>query len=164
MLTPFLSPSLPFLPFPSLFPSFITIFPLLLLLFLLSLLNIHHLCTIFLPIFPSPQFCHFYPYLHFSSFLSFPILALTCPQPFAPFRPLRRPLLHTLTRPPPPASSLAQVLSRSLPRQVDVGTRNQCRDVYSKIRTSKIDEDLYASQALQITEKDGKFQVKRQTV
>ncbi|KAK8722611.1 hypothetical protein OTU49_012128 [Cherax quadricarinatus] len=42
--------------------------------------------------------------------------------------------------------------------QVDVGSRSQCRDVYSKIRSSKIDEDLYASQALQITEKDGKFQ------
>lgn len=43
--------------------------------------------------------------------------------------------------------------------QVDVASRSQCRDVYSKIRSSKIDEDLYASQALQITEKDGKFQV-----
>lgn len=42
--------------------------------------------------------------------------------------------------------------------KVDVGTRSKCRDVYSKIRSSKIDEDLYASQALQITEKDGKFQ------
>lgn len=42
--------------------------------------------------------------------------------------------------------------------KVDVGSRNHCRDVYTKIRRSKIDEDLYASQALQITEKDGKFQ------
>ncbi|KAK3857389.1 hypothetical protein Pcinc_036358 [Petrolisthes cinctipes] len=42
--------------------------------------------------------------------------------------------------------------------KVDVGTRSECRDLYSKIRSSKIDEDLYASQALQITEKDGKFQ------
>jgi len=42
--------------------------------------------------------------------------------------------------------------------KVDQGSRSQCRDVYSKIRSSKIDEDLYASQALQITEKDGKFQ------
>ncbi|XP_045118937.1 protein lethal(2)essential for life-like [Portunus trituberculatus] len=42
--------------------------------------------------------------------------------------------------------------------QVDVASRSKCRDVYSKIRSSKIDEDLYASQALQITEKDGKFQ------
>ncbi|XP_050692686.1 protein lethal(2)essential for life-like isoform X4 [Eriocheir sinensis] len=42
--------------------------------------------------------------------------------------------------------------------KVDVGSRNHCRDVYTKIRSSKIDEDLYASQALQITEKDGKFQ------
>ncbi|XP_045581530.1 protein lethal(2)essential for life isoform X2 [Procambarus clarkii] len=42
--------------------------------------------------------------------------------------------------------------------KVDVGTRSECRDLYSRIRTSKIDEDLYASQALQITEKDGKFQ------
>ncbi|KAG7160679.1 protein lethal(2)essential for life-like [Homarus americanus] len=42
--------------------------------------------------------------------------------------------------------------------KVDVGSRTQCRDLYSKIRSSKIDEDLYASQALQITEKDGKFQ------
>jgi len=42
--------------------------------------------------------------------------------------------------------------------KVDDGSRSQCRDVYSKIRSSKIDEDLYASQALQITEKDGKFQ------
>ncbi|KAK4298299.1 hypothetical protein Pmani_029339 [Petrolisthes manimaculis] len=42
--------------------------------------------------------------------------------------------------------------------KVDVGSRSQCRDVYSKIRSSKIDEDLYASQALQITEKEGKFQ------
>lgn len=42
---------------------------------------------------------------------------------------------------------------------MDQGSRTQCRDVYSKIRTSKIDEDLYASQALQINEKDGKFQV-----
>nr|XP_053650309.1 probable basic-leucine zipper transcription factor N [Cherax quadricarinatus] len=42
--------------------------------------------------------------------------------------------------------------------KVDQGSRTECRDVYSKIRTSKIDEDLYASQALQITEKDGKFQ------
>ncbi|XP_063850222.1 mucin-2-like isoform X2 [Scylla paramamosain] len=43
--------------------------------------------------------------------------------------------------------------------KVDVDSRSHCRDVYSKIRSSKIDEDLYASQALQITEKDGKFQV-----
>ncbi|XP_045581603.2 uncharacterized protein [Procambarus clarkii] len=42
--------------------------------------------------------------------------------------------------------------------KVNQGSRSECRDVYSKIRTSKIDEDLYASQALQITEKDGKFQ------
>lgn len=42
--------------------------------------------------------------------------------------------------------------------KVDVGSRLQCRDVYSKIRSSKINEDLYASQALQITEKEGKFQ------
>ncbi|XP_047470894.1 protein lethal(2)essential for life-like isoform X2 [Penaeus chinensis] len=42
--------------------------------------------------------------------------------------------------------------------KVDTGSRSKCRDVYSRIRSSKIDEDLYASQALQITEKDGKFQ------
>lgn len=42
--------------------------------------------------------------------------------------------------------------------KVDVGSRSKCRDVYSKIRSSKIDEDLYASQALQVTEKDGNFQ------
>ncbi|KAG0725398.1 Protein lethal(2)essential for life [Chionoecetes opilio] len=42
--------------------------------------------------------------------------------------------------------------------KVVADSRNQCRDVYSKIRSSKIDEDLYASQALQITEKEGKFQ------
>ncbi|XP_042238503.1 AT-rich interactive domain-containing protein 1A-like isoform X1 [Homarus americanus] len=42
--------------------------------------------------------------------------------------------------------------------KVDQGSRTECRDVYSKIRTSNIDQDLYASQALQITEKDGKFQ------
>lgn len=41
--------------------------------------------------------------------------------------------------------------------KVDVGSRLACRDAYSKIRSSKIDEDLYASQALQITEKDGNF-------
>ncbi|XP_050692671.1 WAS/WASL-interacting protein family member 2-like isoform X3 [Eriocheir sinensis] len=69
---------------------------------------------------------------------------------------------HTATHappPPPPSPPPQQVMSRSLPRQVDDGSRNHCRDVYSKIRSSKIDEDLYASQALQITEKDGKFQV-----
>ncbi|KAK8731730.1 hypothetical protein OTU49_007446, partial [Cherax quadricarinatus] len=42
--------------------------------------------------------------------------------------------------------------------KVDQGSRTECRDVYSKIRTRKIGQDLYASQALQITEKDGKFQ------
>ncbi|XP_066950984.1 protein lethal(2)essential for life-like isoform X1 [Macrobrachium rosenbergii] len=41
--------------------------------------------------------------------------------------------------------------------KVDGGSRVACRDLYSKIRSSKIDEDLYASQALQITEKDGNF-------
>ncbi|KAK7072284.1 hypothetical protein SK128_012758 [Halocaridina rubra] len=41
--------------------------------------------------------------------------------------------------------------------KVDTNSRLACRDVYSKIRSSKIDEDLYASQALQITEKDGNF-------
>ncbi|XP_068207108.1 protein lethal(2)essential for life-like [Palaemon carinicauda] len=41
--------------------------------------------------------------------------------------------------------------------KVDGGSRLACRDLYSKIRSNKIDEDLYASQALQISEKDGKF-------
>ena len=36
-------------------------------------------------------------------------------------------------------------------------SRGACRDAYNAIRSSRIDEDLYASQALQITEKDGKF-------
>ncbi|KAF2361207.1 Alpha crystallin/Hsp20 domain [Trinorchestia longiramus] len=40
---------------------------------------------------------------------------------------------------------------------VDSGTRNECRDVYRTIRSSKIDDDIYASQALQVTEKDGRF-------
>lgn len=43
--------------------------------------------------------------------------------------------------------------------KVDVGSRTECQDVYSKIRSNKIEEDLYASQAIQITEQDGKFQV-----
>lgn len=42
---------------------------------------------------------------------------------------------------------------------INEGSRNECRDAYSKIRSNRIEEDLYASQALQITEKDGKFQV-----
>ncbi|KAK4292172.1 hypothetical protein Pmani_035037 [Petrolisthes manimaculis] len=42
--------------------------------------------------------------------------------------------------------------------RVDAGSRTQCQDVYSKIRSNNIDEDLYASQAIQINEKDGKFQ------
>lgn len=41
---------------------------------------------------------------------------------------------------------------------VDNTSRNQCRDVYRTIRSSKIDDDIYASQALQVTEKDGRFQ------
>ena len=36
-------------------------------------------------------------------------------------------------------------------------TRPACRDAYNELRLAKIGEDLYASQALQITEKDGKF-------
>jgi len=42
-------------------------------------------------------------------------------------------------------------------RKITSGSRNECRDVYRNIRSSKIDEDLYTSQALQVTEKDGRF-------
>ncbi|XP_018007157.1 protein lethal(2)essential for life [Hyalella azteca] len=41
--------------------------------------------------------------------------------------------------------------------KVDSGSRNECRDVYRNIRSSRIDDDIYASQALQVTEKDGRF-------
>ena len=44
--------------------------------------------------------------------------------------------------------------------QVDSSSRSNCQDLYRKIRSDKINEDLYASQALQVTEKDGKFQVR----
>jgi len=42
-------------------------------------------------------------------------------------------------------------------RKVDSSTRSECRDVYRNIRTSNIGKDIYASQALQVTEKDGRF-------
>jgi len=42
-------------------------------------------------------------------------------------------------------------------RKVDSTTRSECRDLYRNIRTSNIDTDIYASQALQVTEKDGRF-------
>jgi len=42
-------------------------------------------------------------------------------------------------------------------KKVDSTSRNECRDLYRSIRSSKIDEDIYASQALQVTEKDGRF-------
>jgi len=42
--------------------------------------------------------------------------------------------------------------------KVDSSSRNQCRDVYRTIRSSKIDDDIYASQALQVTEQEGRFQ------
>jgi len=41
--------------------------------------------------------------------------------------------------------------------KITSGSRNECRDLYRNIRTSKIDEDIYASQALQVTEKEGRF-------
>ncbi|XP_068207113.1 putative uncharacterized protein DDB_G0294196 isoform X2 [Palaemon carinicauda] len=58
-------------------------------------------------------------------------------------------------------SALQRVLDKFDNRglQINEGSRNECHDAYSKIRSNKIQEDLYASQALQITEKDGKFQV-----
>ena len=43
--------------------------------------------------------------------------------------------------------------------QIDSKSRNECRDVYRTIRSSKINDDIYASQALQVTEKDGRFNV-----
>ncbi|KAB7506523.1 Protein lethal(2)essential for life [Armadillidium nasatum] len=42
--------------------------------------------------------------------------------------------------------------------KIDFGNRNVCTDVYRKIRTSNIEKDLYQSQALEVTEKEGKFQ------
>jgi len=42
-------------------------------------------------------------------------------------------------------------------KKVDSTTRGECRDLYRSIRSSKIDDDMYASQALQVTEKDGRF-------
>ncbi|KAL7637235.1 UNVERIFIED_CONTAM: hypothetical protein RMT77_011947 [Armadillidium vulgare] len=38
-------------------------------------------------------------------------------------------------------------------------SRPQCQDMYRKIRTNQIDDDMYASQAIHVTEKDGRFQV-----
>jgi len=42
-------------------------------------------------------------------------------------------------------------------RKVTTTSRNECRDVYRNIRQSRINDDIYASQALQVTEKDGRF-------
>lgn len=41
--------------------------------------------------------------------------------------------------------------------KITTGSRTSGLDVYRNIRSSKIDEDIYASQALQVTEKDGRF-------
>lgn len=56
-------------------------------------------------------------------------------------------------------SALQTILDKfdSTGLKVDSSSRNKCRDVYRTIRTSKINDDIYASQALQVTEKDGKF-------
>jgi len=54
-------------------------------------------------------------------------------------------------------SAMKTILDKFQDKSKQVSTRNECRDAYRSIRSSRIDDDIYASQALQVTEKDGRF-------